>query len=42
MTHSQAIRHFIGAIIDADLNLEDARRAINSIIPKEHHDHHSN
>lgn len=37
MTHLEAVRHAVHAIIDADLTLNDTRAAVMSIIPKEFH-----
>jgi hypothetical protein len=37
MTFAEALRRAVAAVIAADLNLQDTRTAITSLIPKEHH-----
>jgi len=37
MTYTEALRHAVTAIINADLTLADTRTAVMNLIPKEHH-----
>lgn len=37
MTYTEALRHAITAIINADLPATETRTAVMNLIPKEHH-----